>query len=388
MNALIPCLGTSLILLTGGNLKYFRKLFINKFLIFSGKISYSLYLTHWPLIIFYKYMVLHPLSNLEKIILILVTIIISTFSYIFIELPFRKKTYNIYLISTRNVILSFILTFFSIILVSNYLISNDKYVKLNKEKQATINKLKKDDELFKNFEAKATDRIRNNIYFQNNKKKIKTLIWGDSHGGDLYRSLNINEEFSRLDVEFLSYDYFYCFKEKNFKDKIVQYIKDNIITLHSCEKKVQNFPYYDILTSSDIIILSSRWTEKIDFKKIVTFIRNYNSKNIIVFGRKPRFFHIPTLYIKSNNNLNYLAYVNRNKETSNINKEIKIKSEKNNLIFFDIENLVCHDDECIVSEENDLLISDEDHWSYRGSIYYGKKLIENNFLEIILENAK
>ena len=112
-------------------------------------------------------MVLHPLSNLEKIILILVTIIISTFSYIFIELPFRKKTYNIYLISTRNVILSFILSFFSIILVSNYLISNDKYVKLNKEKQATINKLEKDNELFKNFEAKATDRIRNNIYFQN-----------------------------------------------------------------------------------------------------------------------------------------------------------------------------------------------------------------------------
>ena len=121
---------------------------------------------------------------------------------------------------------------------------------------------------------------------------------------------------------------------------------------------------------------------------MVEFIRNYNSKNIIVFGRKPRFFHIPTLYIKSNNNLNYLAYINRNKETSNINKEIKQKSKKNNLIFFDIENLVCHDGECMVSDENDLFISDEDHWSYQGSIYYGKKLIENNFLEIILENAK
>ena len=38
--------------------------------------------------------------------------------------------------------------------------------------------------------------------------------------------------------------------------------------------------------------------------------------------------------------------------------------------------------------ENNLLLTDEDHWSYRGFIFYGKKLIENNFLELILKKAK
>ena len=64
-NALIPCLATSLLLLTGGNLKYFKNLVLNNLLIYIGKISYSLYLIHWPLLIFYNYIVIEPLSLLE-----------------------------------------------------------------------------------------------------------------------------------------------------------------------------------------------------------------------------------------------------------------------------------------------------------------------------------
>ena len=74
-NALIPCLITSLLLLVSGNLKYFKYLFLNSFLIYMGKISYSLYLFHWPLLIFYKYITVQPLSYFEKISLILITIL-------------------------------------------------------------------------------------------------------------------------------------------------------------------------------------------------------------------------------------------------------------------------------------------------------------------------
>ena len=65
-NALIPCLITSLLLLVSGNLKYFKHLFLNSFLIYIGKISYSLYLFHWPLLIFYKYITVQPLSFFER----------------------------------------------------------------------------------------------------------------------------------------------------------------------------------------------------------------------------------------------------------------------------------------------------------------------------------
>ena len=387
INALAPSIGSALILITGGNLIFFKKIFINNFLIFFGKISYSLYLVHWPIIVFYRYIKLEPLQNIEKILLILVTIIISFFTYKFIELPFRKKDNNKFLISTKKIILIFILSLSVIILISNYLVSNNKFLKLSKNKQSTIRLLEKE-AVSQSFKVKANARINHKNYFKDQNKPIKVLIWGDSHAGDLYNSLRVTDEFFKLDLEYLSYDYFYCFRDKGFNAKILQFIKENLkLSLHNCKVKVESYQdKYEILGKSDLIILSSRWLKKTDFKEIVKLINNYSSSKIIVVGRKPSFFDIPTLYIKSNKDLNYLAYINKNKEIKDINNEIKQKSKKNDFIFYDIENLICSNKKCTVMNKNHLLITDQDHWSYRGFIFYGKMLVKNNFLDIILRN--
>ena len=389
ISALAPCVGTSLILITGEKLIFFKKIFINNFLIFFGKISYSLYLIHWPLIVLYKYIKLEPLQNIDKILLFFVTIIISIFTYKFIESPFRKKINNTHVISTKKMILILILGLSSIILISNYLVSTNKFLKLSEKKQTVIKTFKEEIKFLENFEKEANTRINNKNYFKDHNKPIKVLVWGDSHAGDFYNVLKLHNEFSKLDLEFLSYDYFYCFRDKNFNEKIIQFIKDNYISINNCEEKIKSYHLgYEILTKSDIIILSSRWSKKIDFYKIAKFIKNYSSNEIIIVGRKPRFFHIPTLYIKSNSDLNYLAYLNRDKEIKNINNEIKKKSEKNNLIYYNIEDLICANKKCTVMNQGHLLVTDEDHWSYQGLMFYGKKLIENNFLELILKNAK
>ena len=382
INALVPCMGAALILITGG------KLIINKFFIFLGKISYSLYLVHWPLITLYKYIKLEPLHDLEKILLIFVTIIISFFTYKFIELPFRKKANNRFIISTKKMIIIFILSLFSIVSISNYLVSTNKFTKLSQSKQDTIKKLKEEMKIIESYENDAFIRITKKNYFINNYKPIKVLIWGDSHAGDLYNSLKLNNEFSKFDLEYLSYDYFYCFNEVTTYEKIIKFIKDFFKFQNNCKEKVKSFsPGYEILTNSDIVILSSRWSKKIDFDQIAKFVKNYNTNKIIIVGRKPRFFHIPTLYTKSDKNLNYLAFINRNLDVSTINEEIKKKTTNQNLIFFNVEDLICANKKCTVIDQNNLLVSDEDHWSYQGLIYYGKVLARNNFSDIILDNS-
>ena len=387
-NALVPCIGSALILITAGKLIFFKRIFINDFSIFFGKISYSLYLIHWPLIILYKYIKLEPLQNIEKILLIFATIVISFLSYKFIELPFRIKVKNRFLISTKKMLLIFILTLVSIILISNYLVSTNKFLKLSKNKQSTIKILEKEEKILQNFETEANERIDNNDYFKNQNKPTKVLIWGDSHAGDLYNSLRITEEFSKIDFEYLSYDYFYCFREKTFNEKIILFIKENLkLSTHNCKAKIRSYRNkYKILAKSDLIILSSRWPEKTDFKELMKFTKSFTSSKVIIVGRKPRFFHIPTLFIKTNKNLNYLAYVNRNLEIEDINNKIEEKSNKNDFIFFDIENLVCSNKSCKVIDKNNLLIKDEDHWSYKGFVFYGKLLVKNDFLNIILDN--
>jgi peptidoglycan/LPS O-acetylase OafA/YrhL len=59
--------------------------------VFIGKISYSLYLWHWPIIVFVSLLSLHKLSVVERSVIGVVALVLSFLSYRFIEQPFRKK---------------------------------------------------------------------------------------------------------------------------------------------------------------------------------------------------------------------------------------------------------------------------------------------------------
>ncbi|WOI54071.1 acyltransferase family protein [Parvularcula sp. LCG005] len=57
---------------------------------FFGKISYSLYLWHWPVIVYATYF-LPGHGKVDKVILFAISIALATLSYYFVEQPFRTK---------------------------------------------------------------------------------------------------------------------------------------------------------------------------------------------------------------------------------------------------------------------------------------------------------
>jgi hypothetical protein len=93
MAAIPPCLGTALIIFSGGA----RPALINRALalrpfVFVGLISYSLYLWHWPLLAFSKYASVNPDWKLRAALL-LVSFVLAVASWKWIETPFRKRLY-------------------------------------------------------------------------------------------------------------------------------------------------------------------------------------------------------------------------------------------------------------------------------------------------------
>jgi peptidoglycan/LPS O-acetylase OafA/YrhL len=111
LSALIPCLGAAMCIYAG-DAKYTGKLLNNKLFISIGLISYSLYLAHWPVIVFYKkYIGNDELTRVDKVIVLLASCLIAIFMYFFIEKPFRKPkiSSNPFLICC--VIISFLLTY-------------------------------------------------------------------------------------------------------------------------------------------------------------------------------------------------------------------------------------------------------------------------------------
>lgn len=90
-NALIPCVAAALIIY-GGKKTYVGALFSNQVVVRIGLISYSLYLVHWPIIVFYKYLVPNAIIDFNvKIMLIMLCFCLAILMYRLVEQPFRLK---------------------------------------------------------------------------------------------------------------------------------------------------------------------------------------------------------------------------------------------------------------------------------------------------------
>ncbi|MCP3057095.1 acyltransferase [Aurantimonas sp. LRZ36] len=87
-NALLPCLGAACVILAGAP-PVFGKVLTNPVMTGLGKVSYSLYLVHWPVIVFYGYWTFTPLSAGEGAGLIVVSILLAVPMFHLVERRFR-----------------------------------------------------------------------------------------------------------------------------------------------------------------------------------------------------------------------------------------------------------------------------------------------------------
>lgn len=87
--ALLPCLGAACIIHARAGNGVVGRLLTLRPLVFVGLISYSLYLWHWPIIVFTRYFTGHELTPALRLTVILASILVAIASWRFIEKPFR-----------------------------------------------------------------------------------------------------------------------------------------------------------------------------------------------------------------------------------------------------------------------------------------------------------
>ncbi|VFQ46880.1 acyltransferase family protein [Desulfoluna butyratoxydans] len=92
INKLIPCIGAVLVIY-GGATSFCGRILRNTIAVTIGKISYSLYLVHWPIVVFYKYYSQAPLTQKEQISIIIASFLFGFLMYKFVEVPFRRGSF-------------------------------------------------------------------------------------------------------------------------------------------------------------------------------------------------------------------------------------------------------------------------------------------------------
>jgi peptidoglycan/LPS O-acetylase OafA/YrhL len=90
VRATAPCLGAACVIYGGINFAA-NALLGNALSVFVGKISYSLYLVHWPLIVFYRYYIFEPPTLDEQLCLLILSISGACVLHFAVERPFINE---------------------------------------------------------------------------------------------------------------------------------------------------------------------------------------------------------------------------------------------------------------------------------------------------------
>jgi peptidoglycan/LPS O-acetylase OafA/YrhL len=90
--ALLPCLGAGLIIHAGaGGRSLVGRVLSAPAFVFTGLISYSLYLWHWPLLVLARAYAVRELAVRETIAVLLLSAVIAAVSWRWVESPFRRR---------------------------------------------------------------------------------------------------------------------------------------------------------------------------------------------------------------------------------------------------------------------------------------------------------
>jgi len=125
LTALPPVLGTALLIWTGTQIPTAicqqpkaNRLLASRPLVWIGLLSYSLYLWHWPLFAFDKYISSTPSSLALRLFLVVGSVMLAWFSLRFIERPFRSRAF----IQSRNHVFGLSLAAVSTLMLISFLL--------------------------------------------------------------------------------------------------------------------------------------------------------------------------------------------------------------------------------------------------------------------------
>lgn len=376
-NALIVVLGTALIMLSKDS--FIIKLFLeNKPTVYIGKISYSLYLVHWPLIVFWFYLE-DNITIVDKTLIVFISILISIIIYKYIEQRFRTKDKSNYLYILKFILLIILLTIFFV-----GLSKVKKEISGEQLNQIVSKQLSAKDNVKKIFE------LRNFSNFDDSSKIVKVLVVGDSMSTDINALLTLTKDFNKkfqlrllngshkcqfMLIDLLSIDYY------NNQQKLIDY----------CYKLNESIFNSKLIKDADIILLTYNWYDfivKEGFEKALNKLKEQTNAKIIILGKRPYFTEkveqdILDSLIKYKNKDNFEIYIYKNKKMDYVNDLIKNYSENLGLKFIDVTDFLCNDKKQICymfDKEDNLLYRDSFHFSI-----YGAKFFAQDFYDKFLE---
>lgn len=373
--ALIPCFFSALFISTA---QFFSNSTL-KSIQYLGKISYPMYLWHWPIIVYLSILSV-SFNTTTKIFILLATLSLSVVSYEFIE-----KKAKLFLKNKQGAIKKIIMLPALILILCAYL--------ANKQ----ISSLKSTNLLMQDNLVKCIDQpqhpIEECVVGDLSQNKFDILLVGDSHANAIsgfinQLSLNANTkgyELTQSATLFMPQTNLYKSFNGEYKkvEKFNNYnnLVENIIRKNSFKYIVFSGAFPAALAEN---IYKNRNEQKVfkeGIENSIKLILDNNAQPILVDDVPYLLTEIDTqCHIRSLN-------IEKCKYSRNLHDErvkewnkilIELQSKYKTLIVIDMAKLICSDDYCYSHDQNIPLYRDTQHLNYRAGISLAQKYLETS----------
>lgn len=318
IKTLISCFGVALFLNSPGR-TIVTKVFGCFPMVIVGKISYALYLVHWPIIVFCGYVASGPISDSGKVLIVCVSFLLSWSMTEFIENNIRVRNNRKKLLTNKQflsgllVISAVAITVSQVNVRRNFL--DDKHIKLYKDFSSE----------YQSHGDYSWHALRESSEDFQETEKRKIIVIGDSMAGDFLNILNQ-----------ATYD------QSKFE------IRSHILDVEDSDFE----PTANKLarTQPDAIILARNWDKSSirDFENLILVLREKTDAKIFIVGLKSiEKFSVDWQKLKAFNSLNPTEFISPPKaEAVLMNEKLQSLSQKLGLHYIDTHKLICIEEKC------------------------------------------
>lgn len=381
---LIPCLLTAIYIYTAHSFQH-KKLYPIQYI---GRISYPMYLWHWPLIVYLSLLSIN-ITLIVKFILIILTIALSILTYELIEKKIKKHAHRL----SKPILTIFALPSSLIILsILIYLPLDNKKTSHNNSEPAstTANTIKCIDQ---------QQHPRDECFFGNTKQEtIEIFLVGDSHANAQsgfidYLAKNANKQ--GYEITFSSTAFLPNIHRSVFNTQTKSLVPIENFTLlnQSVLKIIQSqqpqfvvmggyFPHNWIRNKYSSEILSRASSKDIFIKGLqnaINEIEKIGAKAILI-NDNPILIDVDiNCSLRASANKCYFAQEKYLSDFSEWNTLLKkLKKQYPSLIIIDFNDIICKNEKCYSSLNNIPLYRDNQHLTYNGSKEIAIEYLKNH----------
>lgn len=343
-----------------------------------GLISYSAYLVHWPLVVFYKVYFPQPLDIYAIGKLLAATYLLSEVLYNFIEKPGGSINLKKY----RLAIFSLVPLFFVASLIYQQA-TPSLYRKLNPDEftvRYALDNIPDRKEELKKAQLEVEKRQGNHPGAEN----VQTiLVTGDSHSEDVFHALSLY--FAGTNVQIMRLGGICDPLTANsiagitLKDLYEDAAQEKTRDPEYCRRHHQEFLGKLVEISPDLIVFSEAWRESaLPFLgQSIADIKTALTADILILGRNPQFSPHPNVVFRnfeSIEDINERSWQRRYRIFDDFDSILAGVADQTDSDFISKNELVCPDKKCKLLIDNEFGYTDSQHWSLVGMNYYGRLL--------------